>query len=898
VHVGPSWRSRVSSRSRRSGDLVAANAFDFQHSPSEFGLCAIIQLCGEPKSYAPDGWPCTDGRFPVQFVFDFRNIARMGFRLVMTTEQVGHAHGRDGSAGPEGHRFAGHAKGRRIPLAKIDPFTFFATFNRRLTEENRREIWRTILPADRKIVACAEANGVGVAPEDDQTYRQWLKTMLQKLGSNFPQIPHDAHVFDRKRAVLMLDENKMRMLWERFHSRVLGFVDFANPGEQFPNEETRYKRAILKKFEQDLGREKLSGFVAAGEGSKAAKEVGRVLTSNLVNFRAWRITLGETDEASCAMLRECLEATSKPYSGPESISGIFDVCARYGLIPTWDALSVLLWALRPSDFFPVKISFYRKLARELGHELPEGRPDADKLDSLIQFGQAFREALQPQKPSDWVDVQSFIWCVCPRAGADELGSPFTKIFNSYDEAWLAFDVVRSALLGLGVEEQAYEEDTRIALTLLPANSPKSMRLNFGNWVILSFFAPESRERQWEFMCRKDYVPEAAQDAIQGQFSDRIDGKEFVIVGTSPERLKAGPNRTAFETSLTDASERFAEWQASPYRNAHRPVLLRMAFDEAERDRLLRAGMSIDPQPIPPDPPIQPPVYTKSEAMKELFLPEAQFDEMLSALHEKRNVVLQGAPGVGKTFVARRLAYALLGAKDPARVEIIQFHQSYSYEDFIQGFRPTPKGHFDLRFGIFHQFCRRAQQHEEAGVPHVFIIDEINRGNLSKIFGELLMLIEADKRGREHAIPLAYCQEGDEKFYIPENLYFIGMMNTADRSLAMVDYALRRRFRFITLKPEFSSDAFRASLQSVGAKPELVNRIIKRMNELNGVIAADVRNLGPGYQIGHSYFCPRNGTKPDENWYRRVVEAEIVPLIQEYWFDNEQKVNEHRSALLA
>lgn len=291
-------------------------------------------------------------------------------------------------------------------------------------------------------------------------------------------------------------------------------------------------------------------------------------------------------------------------------------------------------------------------------------------------------------------------------------------------------------------------------------------------------------------------------------------------------------------------------------------------------------------------------YDKKKAMKTLFLSEPQFDDMLCALMEKKNVVLQGAPGVGKTYVAKRLAYALIGSNDPQQVEMIQFHQSYSYEDFIQGFRPTPKGHFDLKYGIFYQFCRRAQREESKGKPFVFVIDEINRGNLSKIFGELMMLIEPDKRGKEHAIPLAYSQDADEKFYIPENLHLIGMMNTADRSLAMVDYALRRRFRFITLRPEFSSQAFQNFLSAAGAKPELVEKTVIRMNALNEVISADSKNLGPGYQIGHSYFCPRTGVKPDDNWYRQVIETEIVPLIQEYWFDNDQKVNEQRAALLA
>jgi 5-methylcytosine-specific restriction protein B len=272
--------------------------------------------------------------------------------------------------------------------------------------------------------------------------------------------------------------------------------------------------------------------------------------------------------------------------------------------------------------------------------------------------------------------------------------------------------------------------------------------------------------------------------------------------------------------------------------------------------------------------------------------------MLTALKEKKNVVLQGTPGVGKTFVARRLACALIGSDDPHQVEMIQFHQSYSYEDFIQGFRPTSNGHFDLKCGIFHQFCRRAQLEESQDKPFVFIIDEINRGNLSKIFGELMMLIEPDKRGKEYAIPLAYSQDVDETFYIPENLHLIGMMNTADRSLAMVDYALRRRFRFITLRPEFASKPFQEFLTDAGANPVLVKNIVDRMNALNEVIAADSKNLGPGYQIGHSYFCPRKSITPDEEWYRRVIEAEIVPLIQEYWFDDPQKVIDQRSALLA
>jgi len=295
---------------------------------------------------------------------------------------------------------------------------------------------------------------------------------------------------------------------------------------------------------------------------------------------------------------------------------------------------------------------------------------------------------------------------------------------------------------------------------------------------------------------------------------------------------------------------------------------------------------------------KPTPYTKQTAMEGLFLSESQFDEALDALRVKKNLVLQGPPGVGKTYVARRMAKALIGFDDDERVEMIQFHQSYSYEDFIQGFRPTAKGTFDLRYGIFHQFCRRAQRDESSGLPYVFIIDEINRGNLSRIFGELMMLIEADKRGQAWSIPLAYAADADDKFYIPSNLFFIGTMNTADRSLAMVDYALRRRFRFITLRPEFGSASFRDYLEERGVDATLASRIIGRMKALNAAIAADTKNLGPGYEIGHSYFCPHDGTAVGDAWYRGVVQSEIAPLIQEYWFDDEKKVDEQRAALLA
>ncbi len=284
-----------------------------------------------------------------------------------------------------------------------------------------------------------------------------------------------------------------------------------------------------------------------------------------------------------------------------------------------------------------------------------------------------------------------------------------------------------------------------------------------------------------------------------------------------------------------------------------------------------------------EPEVTYPVYDAENFLEDVYMDEDSYNTLVGLVRNKKNVILQGAPGVGKTYAAKRLAYSMMGEKNPNRVVMVQFHQSYSYEDFIMGFRPSEKG-FELKYGVFYNFCKKAEIDSEN--EYFFIIDEINRGNMSKIFGELFMLVEGDKRGVE--LQLLY---SDEKFSVPKNVYIIGMMNTADRSLALLDYALRRRFAFYDIKPGFQSDGFRNYRKNLSS--DKFDHLINGVESLNEAISQDP-SLGEGFCIGHSYFC--NLKEVSDQALSGIVEYELIPLLKEYWFDEPVKVKDWTEAL--
>lgn len=687
-------------------------------------------------------------------------------------------------------------------------------------------------------------------------------------------------------------------LRQRFLLRYPDFIDFSQPGV-FAERELNYKRGILQRFEESGLRERIPVMVAEGKGQEVIKALVRVKFENLITaFHFWSIQFGTTDEQACTVLRGLLETVSVPYTGPETLRPLLEATKMAGTKADWDVMKIL-WVFRPEDYFPVGISKMRAFAWKLDVPLVgKKRFSMEHYPPLREFVMGFGPFMEDWKPRDPMDIQSVVW--------DMAHYELEKDPDEDDD-----------------------DDTEGETMLQEPPAPFPPKANERMWVIAAGRGAKLWE-EWQqqgyialgwdigdvsVMKTKHAIMEALQDTDDGGGSNDVNGiYQFAHEMQEGDRVfvKQGRSRLMGWGIVTSAY-RFEAEGGYPHRRSVKWV-------SAEVRDLPPYWLAIKTlSPIPPHNRLYPMIrqlyhigavaaplgtprapYTREEALQDLFMPGEEIDRILAQLKRRKNVVLQGPPGVGKTFIAKRLAYLMMHERAPERVKMVQFHQSYSYEDFIQGFRPCEDGSFRLHFGHFYEFCKAAEA--DADNDYFFIIDEINRGNLSKIFGELMMLLEHDKRGPEFSVGLAYSNgdaEEPEEFSVPANVHVIGTMNTADKSLALVDFAMRRRFAFVNLRPQFGEGYTQWMREECEAPADFVTKLVSRVKRLNEEITED-RQLGAGCCIGHSFFTPARNAPPDDwhVWLEDVVRGEVEPLLLEYWPEDSSRAELAAAALLA
>jgi 5-methylcytosine-specific restriction protein B len=534
-------------------------------------------------------------------------------------------------------------------------------------------------------------------------------------------------------------------------------------------------------------------------------------------------------------------------------------------------------------------------------------------DTFVNLDNLNRDYLGIELPSSGLTAAFYISCV---EKVRAMGRPLPEI--SYD-AWMAANLrehapPREPLLQPTVEHDywlvgAYwydfdppDQTERFLAEGIWQNGYKDRYLKEVNSIKvgdrIAIKSASTQKNDLPFDARGNTVSRMSIKAIGTVVANRGDGRSIEVEWEPEFRAKEWyfytDRRTILHVRLDDAYE-FKD---------HAKQLVDFIWNGKEQDYTWFAerwwGSALVSGPEDKIDVVEPEPYGIDDIVASgVFLTKPELSEALDRLRSKKNLILQGAPGVGKTFLARKLAYALMEEQSPDRLEMVQFHQSFSYEDFVRGYRPLPDqpGSFGLQDAMFYKFCKRAADDPER--DYVFVIDEINRGNLGQIFGELLMLIEADKRGPEFAVQLVYHKSNEPRFFVPANVYLIGLMNLADRSLAIVDYALRRRFAFLTLTPQYGSPMFESWLVDRQLSAELASLIVERMTTLNQEIGEDPL-LGANYAVGHSFFCPK-GTDFSgltRQWFDAVVRTEILPLLREYWFDNPMRVQLLQEGLLA
>lgn len=383
--------------------------------------------------------------------------------------------------------------------------------------------------------------------------------------------------------------------------------------------------------------------------------------------------------------------------------------------------------------------------------------------------------------------------------------------------------------------------------------------------------------------------------LDSQSRSYIDDRLGIKIGVNGPRGRCNAND--YLTVLETIEARFQE-EAYPVHSFPELSLAAWLHEGTGTPTPLSASDGGEDQKPPEEAILPPPIvpYSIDDILADgCFIERDKLDRMLERLRTKKNLILQGPPGTGKTWLAKRLAYALMGQRNDSKVRALQFHPNLSYEDFVRGWRPAGEGKLTLVDGPFMEMVKAALK--EPTVQHIVVIEEINRGNPAQIFGEMLTLLEVDKRTPTEALELCYRRSDGERVFIPDNLYVIGTMNISDRSIALVDLALRRRFAFIDLEPKFGKIWQDWVQEKCGIDSEILIAIEKRILALNEEISADT-GLGRQFRIGHSYVTPpfRIPIGDAREWFKQVVETEIGPLLDEYWFDSLDKASKARKRL--